>query len=74
MGLGCSPSIEAPTSSTLAREAALRSEPGLVPAEWTVTASPASCRARAAAIWDLPPFLTQTNRTEGVLMAAPVGG
>ena len=76
--------------------------PGLVPAEYTCTASPATLRSglaagaaapargisashvasyilgavlanvmfdrriSPAAIWDLPPFLTQTNSTDGV--------
>lgn len=40
--------------------------PGLVPAEYTCTASPAISRMRPAAICDLPPFFTQTNSTEGV--------
>lgn len=43
--------------------------PGLVPAEWISIRSPACLAARAAAIWDLPPLPTQTNRTVGwVLM------
>lgn len=41
----------------------------ILPAEWISIRSPACLAARAAAIWDLPPLPTQTNRTVGwVLM------
>ena len=40
--------------------------PGFVPAEYTCTVSPAILLISPAAIWDLPPFLTQTNSTDGV--------
>ena len=45
----------------------LMAVPGLVPAEYTRTVSPAIWRISPAAIWDLPPFLTQTNSTDGVV-------
>src|SRR5699024_8194164 len=59
--------ISAPSSATESAARALTAAPGRVPAEWTSTRSPACSRISAAAIWDLPPFLTQTKRTLGVL-------
>src|SRR5690625_6146936 len=53
-------------------ERLLSDPPGLVPAEWTSIASPARCRSSAAAIWDLPPFLTQTKRALGLGAGAVV--
>src|SRR5699024_12245274 len=44
--------------------------PGWVPAEWTSTRVPVAwawCRIKAAAIWDLPTFLTPTNNTLGTV-------
>ena len=42
-------------------------DPRFVPAESTVTVSPAIFRMRPAATWDVPPFLTHTNSTDGVV-------
>ena len=41
--------------------------PHLVPAEYTCTVSAAILLISPAAICDLPPFLMQTNRTDGLL-------
>ena len=41
-------------------------EPGLVPADYTCTVSPAILVISPAPICDLPPFLTQTNSTDGM--------
>ena len=41
--------------------------PGWVPAGSTGMMLPTILRMSPAAIWDLPPFFTQTNSTDGVL-------
>ena len=45
---------------------------GLVPAEYTCTVSPAILLISPAAICDLPPFLTQTNSTDGVGLVSDI--
>jgi len=45
----------------------LIADTGSVPADSTVAVSPAILRMRPAAIWDLPPFFTQTNNTDGLV-------
>src|SRR5690606_5496729 len=57
--------MSAPTSAIAAADWAFMAAPGRVPAEWTWTVPAAWWRMRAAAIWDLPPFFTHTNRTVG---------
>ena len=66
--------MSTPTSSRVPTDRALTTSPGLVPAEYTSTWSPAALRMRPAAIWDLPPFLTHTNSTEGLLIEVPFAG
>lgn len=51
-------------------ERELMATPGLVPADVTEILGPASSRMSPAAIWDLPPFLTQTNSTAGFFAVA----
>ena len=67
IGRGVSPLMSAPTSASTSADRALIFEPGVVPAECTITRSPAALRYSPAAIWDLPPLRTQTNGTDGVL-------
>src|SRR5690625_2424667 len=60
--------MSAPTSAMTSAASWLMASPGRVPAEYTSTRVPVAWawwRIRAAAIWDLPPFLTQTNNTLG---------
>ena len=64
--------MSTPTSRSVSADSSLIADPGLVPAESTVTVSPAILRMRPAAIWDLPPFLTQTNSTEGLAVSVMV--
>jgi hypothetical protein len=58
--------MSTPTSRSVWADRALTVLPGWVPAESTVTVSPTVLRMSLAAIWDLPAFFTQTNRTDGV--------
>jgi hypothetical protein len=74
MGFGVPEDMSAPTSAMTSADRALILVPGLVPAEWTSTAPAAWCSMRAAAIWDLPPFLAHTNRTEGVVLVIGAPG
>ena len=64
--MGVSPVMSTPTSASDSADRSLIAVPGFVPAECTSTVSPAILRISPAAIWDLPPFLTQTNSTDGV--------
>lgn len=65
-GCGVWSLMSTPTSASDWAERSLMAVPGLVPAEYTCTASPAILRIRPAAICDFPPFLTHTKSTEGV--------
>ena len=55
----------APARATDAADSALIFPFGAVPAEWIEAESPTWARMSASAIWDLPAFDTQTNRTVG---------
>src|SRR5258705_13969810 len=70
--------MSTPTSASASADRSLTAAPGLVPAEYTSTVSPAILLIRPAAICDLPAFLTQTNRTDGLpptsVMTTAVGG
>ncbi len=63
--LGVSWVMSSPTSCRDSADRALTAVPGLVPAEVTVTVSPAAFFVRPAAMGDFPPFFTQTNSTVG---------
>ena len=54
-----------------AREYLALNPPGLVPAVRTPTRPPARWRMSAPAIWDFPPFFTQTDRTTGLPSTDP---
>ena len=55
-------------------ERSLTAVPGLVPAEYTATVSPAIWRISPAARCDLPAFLTQTNSTKGGFIGSVSAG
>ena len=59
--------MSTPTSRRTTADSPLIVDPRFVPAESTVTVSPAIFRMRPAANWDVPPFLTHTNSTDGVV-------
>jgi hypothetical protein len=58
--------MSTPTSLSASADSVLTAVPGLLPAEYTCTVSPAICRISAAAIRDLPAFFAHTNNTEGL--------
>ncbi len=74
-GFGRSPATSMPSSASDSTASAFSEVPGSVPADVTATASPAACRMRAAASWDLPPLRAQTKTTCGMrsAMDPPVG-
>src|SRR5699024_11607950 len=76
MGRGVSADMSAPSSAMTLADTWLMASPGWVPAEYTSTLTLVSWawwRIKAAAIWDLPPFFTQTNNTLGVVVGVVMG-